>query len=74
MLEVNMKRMIEDNIIIGFKIRKVNETYPMSSLFFSEASGKAIFSDIPEIMLNRSPRYFDLQPMQLTQGTGTRDI
>jgi hypothetical protein len=55
----------------GFhRLWKVNETYPMSSLFFSEANGgefRQSFHGYPRnyAQLIRSPRYFDLQPMQI---------
>ena len=52
------------------RLWKVNQTYPMSSLFFSEANGgefRQSFHGYPRnyAQLIRSPRYFDLQPMQI---------
>ncbi len=55
----------------GFhRLWKVNETYPMSYLFFSEANGgefRQSFHGYPRnyAQLIRSPRYFDIQPMQI---------
>ena len=52
------------------RLWKVNESYPMSSLFFSEANGgefRQSFHGYPRnyAQLIKSPRYFDIQPMQI---------